>query len=369
MRRVRAAGSLFKEAFQEWVWDRASQLGAAIAFYMALSLAPLIIFAISLAGLFFSEDAARAELLGQFQEMAGPTITDTVEAVLRQINLPRRGLSATAIGGSILIFSASGVFWQVKRSLNTVWEIRRKPDNGLQGIWEYLKGRLIAFVMVFGAGSLLLLSMAVDMLLSLSRRILIDLFPNLISEARLLAGIHGVKFLISFLMITAVFATLFKVLPDARVAWRDSWVGATVTSLLISPGNLLIGYYLSKTTITSTYGAAGSLLAFLIWVYYSAQVFFYGAEFTQVYARRYGSGIVPSSDAESFARDEVTAAPLLVSTQQSLPIEKPAQASPTRPARYVRWLKRGGLAATALALLVGLFYGMRRTSAEDKRTL
>lgn len=280
---------MLKQTASDWVEDKAPQLGAALAFYSLLSIAPLLLIAISIAGLVFGEEAARGGIEHQIEDLVGEQGAQAVEDMLAHAKKPGAGILATVTGIATLLFGASGVFGQLQDSLNTIWEVRPKPGGG---VWGFLRTRFLSFAMVLGVGFLLLVSLVLSAGLAAIGNYLGDLLP----AWGTLVGV--LNFVISFLVITLLFALIFKLLPDVKIAWKDVWFGAALTAALFTIGKFLIGLYLGYASVESSYGAAGSLVVFVLWVYYSAQILFFGAEFTQVYARMFGSRIEPSAHAE-----------------------------------------------------------------------
>ena len=273
-----------KEAVMDWIDDKASQLGAALAFYSILSIAPLLIIAIAIAALVFDEAAARDQIVDQIDGLVGKEGAEAVETMITHARKPKEGILATVLGVVTLLLGASGVFGQLQDSLNTIWEVPAKKGGG---IWSFLRTRFLSFAMVLGTGFLLLVSLILSAAIAAAGKWVGGLIPMM--EPVMHLGSAAV----TFVLVTLLFAAIYKFLPDAKVAWSDVWVGALLTALLFTIGKLLIGLYLGKSTIGSAYGAAGSLVVLIVWIYYSAQILFLGAELTQVYARRYGSRIVP----------------------------------------------------------------------------
>lgn len=280
---------LIKETFSEWSDDKASRLAAALSYYTIFSIAPLLIIAIGVAGLVFGHEAAMNQVVGQIRGMVGEDGAQVIQTILQNASKTTSGIIATVVGGVTLLIGASGAFGQLQDSLNTIWEVKPKKGRGVKGI---MRDRFLSFSMVLFIGFLLLASLLLTALLAGIGKYLSDLLP--MSSVVLQAMNFGVS-----LTVTAfLFALIFKVLPDAIVRWRDVWVGALVTAVLFSLGRFLIGLYLGRASVGSAYGAAGSLVVLLFWVYYSAQILFLGAEFTQVYAKRFGMAIVPKPNAE-----------------------------------------------------------------------
>jgi membrane protein len=280
--------SLFKEAFQGWQQDKASLLAAALAYYTVFSITPLLVIAIAIVGAVFGQEAARGEIIAQINNLVGSEGAQAIEMALANANQPQLGSIASLISVVVLLIGASGVFAQLQEALNTVWNITVKPNVGL---WNFIQKRLLSFGMVLAIGFLLLVSLIISAILSGISKLEFDILPGLTIFWQLL------NFLVSFSFITVLFALIYKYLPDVKIRWRDVWVGAAITALLFSLGKYLIGLYLGQGSLGSTYGAAGSLIVFLAWVFYSAQILLFGAELTEVYARRYGRQIRPNSHA------------------------------------------------------------------------
>jgi membrane protein len=277
-----------KETASDWQDDKAATLAAALAYYTLLSIAPLIVLAVAVVGLAFGEDAARGQISEQIGGLVGAQASEAIEAIARNARAPEAGVVSTAIGIVVLLFGASGVFGELQTSLNTIWEVEPKPGRGIKGL---IKDRFFSFTMVLGVAFLLLVSMILSAAIASLGRFLEGALPG--GEA--LWSVLNVA--ISLGIVTLLFALIYKVIPDAKIQWRDVWIGAFVTALLFSIGKLLVGLYLGKSTFVSSYGAAGSVVALVVWVYYSSQIVFLGAELTQVYARRFGSGIEPGKEA------------------------------------------------------------------------
>ncbi|MBD2306837.1 YihY/virulence factor BrkB family protein [Chroococcidiopsis sp. FACHB-1243] len=286
--RIKTIISLLRETFTEWNEDKASRLAAALAYYTVFSLAPMLIIAIAIAGAVFGEEAARGEIVTQIQGLVGRDGAKFIETAIEGASKPQAGTIASLISIAVLLFGASGLFAQLQDSLNTIWEVQPKPGRGLIGI---LRDRFLSFTMVLGVGFLLLVSLVLSAGLSGLVNFLGSLLPGIGALLQL------ANFVLSFAVTTLLFGLIYKVLPDVKIAWSDVWSGAIVTSLLFSIGRFALGLYLGNSSFGSTYGAAGSVVIILVWVYYAAQILFFGAEFTQVYARRYGSRIVPTKNA------------------------------------------------------------------------
>lgn len=277
-----------KETVNDWLDDGATSLAAALAYYSLLSLAPLLVISVALAGLFFGQDAARGRVASELGAVVGAQAAQGIQSVVASAQSPVSGLVSTTVGVVTLFIGASGVFSELQSSLNTIWEVKRKPGRG---VWGEIKDRFWSFTMVLGVAFLLLVSLLLNSVLSAVGATFSPLLPGgeLVWQ--------GVNALFSLSVITGLFALIFKYVPDAEIRWRDVWLGAGVTALLFTIGKLLLGLYLGKAAIGSSYGAAGSLIALVVWVYYAAQILLLGAEFTQVQARRSGREIRPARDA------------------------------------------------------------------------
>jgi membrane protein len=285
---------LLKEAYSDWSEDKASRLAAALAYYTAFSVAPLLLISIVVAGLVFGREAAEGQIFAQLEGLLGADAAGVIQtSVANSQNSGASALSAV-IGIATLIWSASGLFSQLQDALNTIWEVQPDPKAG---IVQTIKRRFLSMTMVLGIAFVLLVSLVLSAGVSAVGKLFGDLLPGgtILWQA--------VNVVLSFLVVTGLFAAIYKVLPDATVDWGDVWIGAAATALLFTIGKQVIGFYLGHASIGSTFGAAGSLLVFLVWVYYSAQILFFGAELTQVYARKHGSRIRPSEGAIDLSED------------------------------------------------------------------
>jgi membrane protein len=270
--------SPLQETASRWSEHKDARLGAALAYYSIFSIGPLIIIAITMAGLVFGAEAVQAQVFGALHGLLGDSGTQAIDAMLKGANRPREGIFATVIGVGALVFAAVGVVVQLKDALNTVWEVESPPGSG---IWRFVRTYIWSLAGVLSLGFLLLVSMLLTAGLSAAGKYIAPYLPEAMLQ---IAG-----FLASFAVIAVLFAMMFKWLPDTPIAWRDVWLGAILTAALFEVGKFLIGLYIGKQGLESTYGAAASIVIVLIWVYYTAQLVLMGAEFTNVYARRYGS--------------------------------------------------------------------------------
>jgi membrane protein len=273
---MRSAWLLIKTTVENWSAHKDAVQGAALAYYSVFSVGPLMVIAIAIAGLVFGQDAARGQVQGQLSGMVGQTAAAAIDSMLAGANQPHQGALATVIGTAVLLFAALGVVVQLKDAFNTVWEV---DERKISGVWQFTRTYFISLAAVIGLGFLLLISLLFTTALSAAGQYLGAQLPQTVLQS---AGS-----LISFAAITAMFAMMFKWLPDTQVEWRDVWLGAAITAALFELGKLLIGIYVGRLALASTYGAAASLVILLIWVYYSSQIVLLGAEFTHCYASRY----------------------------------------------------------------------------------
>jgi membrane protein len=262
----------------QWLAHKSPTLGAALAYYSVFSLGPLLVIAIAVAGWVYGQDAARNGIAIQLNDLLGNAGAQAVGIMLAAADQPRKGLAAGAIGIATLLFAAMGVALQLKDALNTIWDVKGTGRSGLSAL---LRSYLFALAMVISVGFLLLVSLVVTAAIAAAGKLAAPLLPE--------ASVHVVTFITSFAVTAAVFAMMFKWLPDIRVDWGDVWLGAAFTAALFEIGKFLIGFYIGKLGLESTYGAAASLVVVLVWVYYNAQIVLLGAEFTHVFAGSHGS--------------------------------------------------------------------------------
>ena len=295
-RSLKSIFTLVKQAASEWVDQDVSSRGAALAFYTLFAIAPLFVIVLAIAGLWFGEAAARRELFSQVAGLVGNAGGEAIQALVSAARQPQAGAWATGFAAATLLVGATGVFVQLQNALNAIWGVRRSPGRGLR---DFIRDRILSFALIVGMGFLLLVSLVLSAGLSALDNFLIGWLP---AQATLWQGIN---FVISFGVITLLFAMIFKVLPDVKIAWRDVWLGALLTALLFNLGKYLLGLYLGRSSVTSAYGAAGSLVIVLLWVYYSAQILFFGAKFTQIYSNRHGADIEPVPGAKEVTLKDV----------------------------------------------------------------
>lgn len=286
---------LLKTTWKEWNEDEASLLAAALAYYTAVSIAPLLVLVVVIVGFFLGQQAAQSQLMTQVQAAMGSEGSQFLATILANADQPKLASTAGILSFIILIWGSTNVFTQLQNSLNKIWNVKRKPGGG---IWATIRSRLLSFTMVLGVAFMLLVSLVISTVLTT----LVNIGQGLLPGADWIW--QAVSFLVSFGVTTFLFAAIFRILPDTDISWRDVWPGALVTALLFTIGNYVLGLYLANAG--NAYGAAGSVVVFLLWVFYSAQILFMGAEFTQVYARLYGRGIRPDKNAvliQDVARD------------------------------------------------------------------
>lgn len=290
--RPKLALKLLKDSAEAWSDDKCSRLAAALSYYTIFSIAPLVVLAIAVAGMVFGQEAASNRLFYEIRGLVGDQGAEAIQAMVTAVHKEGGGVVATVVGLGTLLLGASGAFAQLQDALNTIWQVQPKPG---QGVKAFLRHRLLSFSMVLVIGFMLLVTLVISAALSGLSGWLDGFlpFPPALLQA--------LNFAISFGATSLLFTLIYKVLPDVTVKWRDVWIGGAVTALLFSLGRYGIGLYLGRASVGSAYGAAGSLVIILLWIYYSTQILFFGAEFTKVYANAYGSHIVPSPHAEPVA--------------------------------------------------------------------
>src|SRR5947207_13815226 len=291
------AFSLLKQTFQEWMQDKAPQLGAALAYYTVFSLAPLILVLLAIVGVIFRDPSgAWHKITQQMSYFLDPSALQVMQNIAQKASQPGKSTIATIIGVALALFGASGVFGQLQDALNTIWGVKAKPARG---IWGFLRSRFLSFAMVAGICFLLLVSLAIEALLKGFSYYVQSVLPGGLVVAL------AVYLIFDFAAVVLLFAMIFKFLPDVQIQWRDVWIGAVMTAILFGIGKWLLGLYLGSGAAVSAYGAASSLITLLLWVYYSSQILLFGAEFTQVYAARAGRAFKPSEYAVRVETREV----------------------------------------------------------------
>jgi len=322
----KAIFNLLKASVGAWSDDKSPRLGAALSFYTVFAMPPLFMIAIFIASLVFNPTSVQTEMFSEVGGLIGKKSAEAIQTATAAQYQTNKGLVASAIAIVTLILTATGLFIELQDALNTIWRVEAKPGHGVMG---FIRIRLMSFAMVVGIGFLLMVSLIVSAALAAATKFIGGLFPAV--------GFLSVlgSDLVSFAVITLLFAMIFKVLPDVKIAWRDVWIGAAVTSLLFTAGKFLLGWYLGRSTTISAYGAAGSVVLILLWVYYSAQILFFGAEITKVYANRFGVRLRPASYARWVSQPQLEPRPDLEVTKKPSVVEP----HPTRQARLIAELK------------------------------
>ena len=272
---------LIKTTIIAWSDDYAPSMGAALAFYTLFSIAPLLLIVLSITGFVFGAEAARGEIAGQLQNLMGEQSALTVQALLQNINKPSDGIVATIIGILLLLIGATSVFGELQSALDRIWRAPERPIAS--GIIAFLRSRLLSFGIIFGIGFILMVSLIFNAALSA-----VSQWSSLQFKQWFII-LNGVNIVFGFVMTTAMFALIYKYIPSVKIRWGEVWIGALITAILFTAGKFLIGLYMTTSAVASGFGAAGSVVALLVWVYYSAQIFLLGAEFTWAYSTIYGS--------------------------------------------------------------------------------
>lgn len=284
---------LVKDTVKEWGEDKASRLGASLAYYTIFSVGPLLLISVAIASIVFSN--AESQIVGQISSVIGPDAGKAIKQTIDNSNKGGSSIIATVVGIVTLVLGASGVFGQLQDALNTIWEVKPKPGRGML---ETIRDRFLSFTMVLGTGFLLLVSLVISAVVAAFGNWLNSVLPGgaLVGQA--------INIVLLLVVITVMFALLFKFLPDVKIAWKDVWLGAFITALLFAIGQFVLGLYFTFGNVGSAFGAAGSLVIVLVWIYYSSEILFFGAEFTQVYTNTYGSHVVPAENAEFVTEED-----------------------------------------------------------------
>lgn len=288
----RQSWHLISTVARAWSTDNVSSMGAALAYYTIFSLAPLLLILVTIAGFAFGTETAQNALVQQFAELVGANGAETIRAILNGANNSHEGIISLTIGAATLFIGATTVFAELQRDIDVIWKAPQ-PIGRTKGIWGLLKVRLLSFTLIIGVGFLLIVSLAVSAAIAA----ISTLWGNLLTDIEI--ALHIINFAVSTAVITLLFALIFKILPSTLIDWRDVWLGALVTALLFSLGKFVIGLYIGKSAIASSFGAAGAFVVLIVWIYYSAQIFLLGTEFTYAYACAYGSrrpGHLPAND-------------------------------------------------------------------------
>ena len=299
--KLKKAGQLFAHAGNGFIEDNCFKLSASLSYYTVFALGPLLIIIISLAGIFFGREAIQGRIYGQINGLVGHEAALQIQEIIKNIQASHTSTTGAIVGTIILVIGATGVFTEIQDSINFIWSVKAKPKKS----WlKFLTNRLLSFSLVISMGFVLMVSLVVSAVIGLLSDRLLRIFPR---HAINLIDVTNV--FIMLLVITALFAVIFKVLPDAVIAWKDAWIGALLTAVLFMLGKLLIGFYLNKANLDVTYGTAASIVIILSWVYYSALILFFGAEFTKMYALQAGQGIKPKETAVFIIKKETKEVP------------------------------------------------------------
>ena len=296
--RAKVVVNLFKQTVQEWLDDDAPQLGAALAYYSVFSLAPMVLLLIAVIGILFRNDpvGAWSRITEQMSYFLDKSAIELVQQIARQVATPTKSALGGTIGFALALFGASGVFGQLQAALNTIWGVKAKPGRS---IWRFVRSRFLSFALIAGIGFLLLVSLVIETGIKALSHYLQSVLPGALTV------IVPVYLTFDFVIVTAVFTMIFKILPNATTRWRDVWIGAVLTAILFLIGKWALGIYLGSGTAASAYGAASSLITLLLWIYYSSQILLFGAEFTQVYARTCRANIKPDKYAVAIELKEI----------------------------------------------------------------
>jgi membrane protein len=324
--------AMLKQSAAAWSDDKASRLAAALSYYPIFSIAPLLIIAIAVVGLVFGQEAASNQVFQQIRGLVGDEGAKAIQTMVQSAHKSDGGIWATVIGVGTILLGASGAFGQLQDALNTIWQVKPKSGQGIKG---FVRIRVISFSLVLVIGFMLLVTLVLSALMAGLGSYLEGILP--IPSVAL----QALNFFISFSVTALLFTLIYKVLPDVTVKWKDVWIGGVVTALLFSLGRFLIGLYLGKGSVGSAYGAAGSLVIILLWIYYSSQILFFGAEFTKVFANTLGSHIKPSPHAEPVSEGarlnqgmeaKSTGSPVKAKALDKKALEKHASDKPSTPA-------------------------------------
>ena len=294
---LKTTGSLFKKAFNEFDDDNAIKFSASLSYYIIFALPPLIMIILSICGFFFGKDAVNGTFFWQIHGMVGKEAALQIQETIKNIELSDSNVFATVVGGITLLIGASGVFAEIQSSINFIWGLKAKPNKSIA---KFIKNRLMSFSMIAALGFLLLVSLTVNTVMDVLNAKLVLYFPDATVYLFYILNI-----VILFLSTTLLFSIIFRTLPDGTIAWKDTLIGSSVTGILFMIGKFVIGFYIGSSTIGSAYGAAGSVIIIMVWVYYSAIILYFGAEFTKVYAMQHGQKIIPNDYAVEIRKVQV----------------------------------------------------------------
>ena len=287
---------VFKQSVTEFLDDNCIKLSASLSYYTIFALGPMLIVIISFAGIFLGRDAVEGKLYGQIKVLVGSAAAEQIQSIIANLQHSQQSVTAAIIGIFLLILGATGVFTEIQGSINYIWSIRAKPKKG----WlKFITNRLISFSLVISCGFILLVSLTVNALMELLNERLLHYFKSVT-----IVVFYILNWVLIYAIIATLFAIIFKVLPDATIKWKDAFIGSSFTALLFMLGKFLISLYIGKSNVGLTYGAAGSIIVILVWVYYSSLILFFGAEFTKIYAIHHGTGIKPTQTAVFIIKHE-----------------------------------------------------------------
>ncbi len=340
---------LFRDTYREWSKDKANRMSAGLAYYTIFSMAPFLLIAIFIAGLVFGPAAAQGRLLTEISTVVGRDAASAIQQILINANRPFTGALATIIGVLTMLYGASGMFLQIQDSLDLIWKVPQKENPHP---FDFIKNRFMSFLMVLAAGLLLLLLLTSSTLQNTIQTYFGDYFSPDENFWRFN------NFLTTFLMITAVFAMVFKIIPRVPIRWRDVWLGAMLTALLFNLAKTFLAMYLGSSSISTTYGAASSLIILMVWVYYSAQVFLFGAEFTKVYTRRFGSMRARPAAAQPDQQPAVPETPPveIPASMNDAPADPSNENGSSEPLTPKKGKKAAAILAASLPILAGLTF-------------
>ena len=315
MKTLSVLPKILKKTVTEFIDDEGAKLSASLSYFTIFSVAPFLVIIISISSLVFGREAVEGKVYGQIKTLIGSDAAIQIQHIIANVQLKDQGIWGLIIGGIVLILGATGVFTEIQGSINYIWSIRAKPKKGLL---KLIIDRLVSFSLIVGVGFILLVSLIINSLMDLLYARLEKLFID--SSVKLL---YTLNYLIIFLVITLLFTIIFKVLPDAKISWKDSMVGSAFTSLLFIIGKFLIGLYIGNSNLGATYGTVASIFVILVWIYYTSIILYLGAEFTKIYSRELGEGIKPNEQAVYIIKTESKELPSLRSAQKTDP--KPAK--------------------------------------------
>ncbi len=311
MKTLSAYSKILKKTVTEFIDDDGAKLSASLSYFTIFSVAPFLVIIISISSLVFGREAVEGRVYGQIKTLIGSDAALQIQHIIANVQLKDQGIWGLIIGGIVLILGATGVFTEIQGSINYIWSIRAKPKKGLL---KLIIDRLVSFSLIVGVGFILLVSLIINSLMDILYARLEKLFID--SSVKLL---YTLNYLIIFLVITLLFTIIYKVLPDAKIGWKDSIVGSAFTSVLFIIGKFLIGLYIGNSNLGATYGTVASIFVILVWIYYTSMILYLGAEFTKIYSRELGDGIKPNEQAVYIIKTESKELPSLRSAQKTDP--------------------------------------------------